>query len=74
MSDTMNEKLAQDPLSLDLSKEKGSPEEPDIQASYDHSVMRDGVKLHPQPTVDPLDPLNWSSLKKHTILGIVMFK
>ena len=74
MTDTMNEKLDPEPLSLDRPKEKGSPEEPDIQASYDHSVMRDGVKLHPQPTADPLDPLNWSSLKKHTILGIVMFK
>ncbi|RDW63117.1 putative MFS transporter [Aspergillus mulundensis] len=30
--------------------------------------------IHPQPTSDPLDPLNWSRLQKHTILGIVMFK
>ncbi|KAJ9365872.1 hypothetical protein DTO280E4_168 [Paecilomyces variotii] len=37
-------------------------------------VTKDGVKLHPQPTADPLDPLNWSSMRKHTILGIVMFK
>lgn len=37
-------------------------------------VTKDGVKLHPQPTGDPLDPLNWSSMRKHTILGIVMFK
>lgn len=42
--------------------------------SYDLSVSKDGVKLHPQPTSDPLDPLNWSSFKKHTILAIVMFK
>lgn len=74
MTETMNEKLAPEPSSLDQPKEKGSAEEPDIQASYDHSVLRDGVKLHPQPTADPLDPLNWSSFKKHTILGIVMFK
>lgn len=31
-----------------------------------------GVQLHPQPTTDPLDPLNWTSLRKHCILGIVM--
>lgn len=37
-------------------------------------VTKDGFKLHPQPTADPLDPLNWSSMRKHTILGIVMFK
>lgn len=33
-----------------------------------------GIKVHPQPTSDPLDPLNWSKLQKNTILGIVMFK
>ncbi|KAL1863423.1 hypothetical protein Plec18167_000517 [Paecilomyces lecythidis] len=40
----------------------------------DPQVTKDGFKLHPQPTGDPLDPLNWSSIRKHTILGIVMFK
>lgn len=37
-------------------------------------VRRDGMKLHPQPTVDPLDPLNWSWTQKNTILAIVMLK
>ncbi|KAH8427263.1 putative MFS transporter [Aspergillus melleus] len=32
------------------------------------------VKIHPQPTSDPLDPLNWSWVRKHSILGIVMLK
>lgn len=41
--------------------------------SEDVGVVRDGMKLHPQPTADPLDPLNWSSAKKHTILAIVMY-
>lgn len=36
-------------------------------------VSKDGLKLHPQPTTDPLDPLNWSWMKKHTILAIVMY-
>ena len=38
------------------------------------AVRPDGTKLHPQPTSDVLDPLNWSALRKNTILGIVMFK
>ncbi|KAL9024743.1 MAG: hypothetical protein Q9196_006288 [Gyalolechia fulgens] len=36
-------------------------------------VVKDGLRVHPQPTADPLDPLNWSALKKHTILAIVMY-
>jgi len=35
-------------------------------------VMKDGIKLHPQPTSDPLDPLNWTSTRKNSILAIVM--
>lgn len=52
--------------SLDVSHEKGN-------GSQDHNISKDGVRLHPQPTADPLDPLNWSSLKKHSILAIVMY-
>ncbi|KAL4965558.1 putative MFS transporter [Aspergillus stella-maris] len=37
-------------------------------------VEQNGIPVHPQPTADPLDPLNWSKLQKHTLLGIVMFK
>ncbi len=36
--------------------------------------IKDGIRVHPQPTSDPLDPLNWSPWKKHSILAIVMFK
>lgn len=32
-----------------------------------------GVELHPKPTEDPLDPLNFSRIEKWTILGIVMW-
>jgi hypothetical protein len=39
----------------------------------DNVVTRDGFRLHPQPTSDPLDPLNWSSFQKHSILAIAMF-
>lgn len=37
-------------------------------------MTEDGTKLHPQPTADSLDPLNWSKARKHIILGIVMLK
>ena len=52
--------------------EKGSAERSESQA-YEVGVLKDGVRTHPQPTADPLDPLNWSSAKKHTILAIVMY-
>lgn len=44
------------------------------QILYQAAVNKNGIKLHPQPTSDSLDPLNWSSFQKHTILAIVMFK
>lgn len=40
----------------------------------DVSLRQDGDTIHPQRTPDPLDPLNWSRLQKHTILSIVMLK
>lgn len=46
----------------------------ELAGPYDFAVSKDGIKIHPQPTSDPLDPLNWSAFKKNTILGIVMFK
>lgn len=45
-----------------------------MEESYESGVTKDGMRLHPQPTSDPLDPLNWSSFKKHLILAIVMWK
>lgn len=42
--------------------------EPDLGTS-----RRDAVSTHPQPTQDPLDPLNWTWRRKHAILSIVMF-
>ena len=46
----------------------------------DHHLVCDaggspnGTKVHPQPTNDPLDPLNWPKMQKHVILAIVMLK
>lgn len=42
--------------------------------AVENLVTRDGIRVHPQPTSDPLDPLNWTSFQKHSILAIVMFK
>jgi len=38
----------------------------------DNIITKDGFELHPQPTSDPLDPLNWSRFQKHSVLAIVM--
>ena len=40
----------------------------------DTSLNQNETKIHPQPTSDALDPLNWSRLQKNSILGIVMLK
>ena len=45
----------------------------DAGQTYETAIKKDGVKLHPQPTSDPLDPLNWTGFRKHSILGIVMY-
>ena len=42
-------------------------------AGVDHIVTKDGMRLHPQPTSDPLDPLNWTFMQKHSVLAIIMF-
>ena len=36
-------------------------------------VTKNGIRLFPQPTNDPLDPLNWSRWRKFLILGMVMW-
>jgi hypothetical protein len=38
------------------------------------AITKDGLKVHPQPTTDPLDPLNWSPWRKNSLLAIVMIK
>ncbi|KAF7506824.1 hypothetical protein GJ744_011170 [Endocarpon pusillum] len=45
-----------------------------IETDVEGAVTKDGIKIHPQPTADPLDPLNWSPWRKNTILSIVMIK
>ncbi|KIW21382.1 hypothetical protein PV08_01962 [Exophiala spinifera] len=60
----------QSPQTEKVDQNTGAP----LPAPAQHLVMRDGVRLHPQPTSDPLDPLNWSSFQKHSILAIIMLK
>jgi hypothetical protein len=43
-----------------------------VREPYGTCSSAEMVKVHPQATTDPLDPLNWTTVKKHTILGIVM--
>lgn len=45
-----------------------------IETVVEGAVTKDGLKIHPQPTTDPLDPLNWSPWRKNSILAIVMIK
>lgn len=47
-----------------------SPDSRDLQPA----VLKDGQPVHPQPTSDPLDPLNWTFARKHAILSIVALK
>lgn len=54
--------------SNDVGNEKGN-----VPHVEHHIVSKNGVVLHPQPTADALDPLNWSAYKKNSILAIVMY-
>ncbi|KAK4908567.1 hypothetical protein LTR66_017552, partial [Elasticomyces elasticus] len=62
--------------------EKKAPEDGHIHSpvggqaehSHDPVVDKDGMRIHPQPTTDALDPLNWSTFRKHSILAVVMLK
>lgn len=64
------------------SLEKGpiEPTKPDTASAGDThqvgsaTILRDGLAVFPIPTSDPLDPLNWSFTRKHSILAIVCLK
>jgi hypothetical protein len=49
----------------------GGEQEKGASAADDAIVVRNGMRVHPQPTSDPLDPLNWSTVRKHSILTVV---
>ncbi|KAK5060151.1 hypothetical protein LTR84_010035 [Exophiala bonariae] len=78
MSDILHEKtapLGDSPAPVGTLNEKldagtVAPSPPNVE----NVVTKDGIRVHPQPTTDPLDPLNWSFFQKHSILAIVMLK
>jgi len=49
----------------------GGEQEKQAGAAEDAIVVHNGMRVHPQPTSDPLDPLNWSTVRKHSILTVV---
>ena len=73
----MSEKHEQGRESIDaspLEKEKAAEEGVvlDVEVLPEPVLDKHGIRLHPQPTTDPLDPLNWSKARKHSMLAIVM--
>ncbi|KAI9792928.1 MAG: hypothetical protein M1816_001250 [Peltula sp. TS41687] len=42
-------------------------------ADADTKIVQKDIQTYPQPTSDPLDPLNWNRWRKLVILGIVMW-
>ncbi|KAB8077740.1 major facilitator superfamily domain-containing protein [Aspergillus leporis] len=70
MDEKKGKETPSDHTDINTVNEKCPPSLPDS----NNTVEGDGVKIHPQPTTDFRDPLNWSSGQKHTILGIVMLK
>lgn len=55
-------------------REKGELAPGLVDTVIEGAITKDGLKVHPQPTTDPLDPLNWSRWRKTSILSIVMLK
>lgn len=55
-------------------KEKAALATGDVETVIEGGVTEGGLRVHPQPTSDPLDPLNWSPWRKHSILAFVMIK
>lgn len=59
----------------DMESKKEATVPPEIHADLTQGeviLSEGGIVFHPQAVDDALDPLNWSSFQKHTILAIVM--
>lgn len=65
----MDEKKLEEPGTASGLFNNGQEKQPRF--TDDASVVHDGMRVHPQPTSDPLDPLNWSTVRKHSVLTIV---
>ncbi|KAJ5177413.1 Major facilitator superfamily domain general substrate transporter [Penicillium coprophilum] len=66
--------MAEKDIKKDDCDQAHTPVDQGTQVLYGAAVNKNGIRLHPQPTADSLDPLNWSIFQKHVILSIVMFK
>lgn len=67
----MDEKKAEDPS---LAQDIPEKQEKFLQNAEATTILRDGIAVFPKPTSDPLDPLNWTSFRKHSILAIACLK
>ncbi|KAL8881424.1 MAG: hypothetical protein Q9198_001376 [Flavoplaca austrocitrina] len=59
-------------LSVNELEEKGQLGA-EVGQSSEIGIFKEGLRVHPEPTADPLDPLNWPRWRKHSILAIVMY-
>lgn len=78
MVGVVDEKSSHVPEKIDavLIPEKKPETRSDFQDGDDQTILASigGMGKFPQPTTDVLDPLNWSTIQKHSILAIIMFK
>ena len=66
------DKLAHVPGTVLLDEEAGHTESQT--SNLKHATGKDShIILAPQPSEDPNDPLNWSSVKKDIVLSILLF-
>jgi Na+/melibiose symporter-like transporter len=75
MTEVANEKVALDTASAGKKDDVSasiSAYEQDKGYVQEYAPAKDGIELHPKPTTDPLDPLNFSRAQKLTCLSIVM--
>lgn len=72
----MDEKKKQvlPPAHMNTDMANGNEKHQSFLAGSGNTAEQDGMKIHPQPISDPLDPLNWPRVQKNSILGIVMLK
>ncbi|CAK7236559.1 hypothetical protein SCUCBS95973_009648 [Sporothrix curviconia] len=61
----VQEQPSSEDMRLDAEKHHDKPETTFLKAT------KDGIPLHPQPSDDPEDPLNWSPLRKHAALIVL---
>lgn len=59
---------------LALAPDVDAKQETHIKPDQAITILKDGLAVFPNPTSDPLDPLNWSSVRKHSILAVVCLK